>query len=268
MIHRSHHTNETRQNPAAHVFLDPMPASSTGTSATGPATPFQAPIHRKQAEIRSESASSGESNTSPLRGTEHIAKHEPFITKPYRGLQNARNTCCLNTTIQCLGAIDEVSQVHSPTKNSTITQNRLLDCVKELQRQGTVYMPTPQIQQIPDLIRYKTGDPADAHELLIALINDVSEPISQLFQGQMTSTIKCSGCDSTTSRTDITQDIFVHIDEDASLSLIERLYDFFQPETLEGANAYWSDTCQRPCLATKPLLYTRTPTILIVHLKR
>jgi len=59
-------------------------------------------------------------------------------------------------------------------------------------------MPTPLIQQIPDLIRYKTGDPADAHELLIALINDVSEPISQLFQGQMTTTIKCSGCDSTT----------------------------------------------------------------------
>jgi len=84
----------------------------------------------------------------------------------------------------------------------------------------------------------------------------------------MTSTIKCSGCDTTTSRTDITQDISLHIEEDASLSLEERLYDFFQPETLEGANAYWCDTCQKPCWATKTLFYTRTPTILIVYLKR
>ena len=84
----------------------------------------------------------------------------------------------------------------------------------------------------------------------------------------MTSTIKCSGCDSTTSRTDVTQDISLHIEEDASSSLVERIYDFFPPATLEGANAYWCDECQKSCLATKTLLYTRTPTILIVHLKR
>jgi len=212
VTHLSHHTNETSQSPAPHVFLDPMPASSTGISATGPATPFQAPIHRNQAEIRSESAFRGESNTSPPRGTEHIAKHDPFITKSYRGLRNTGNTCFFNATIQCLGAIDKVSQMHSRTKKSTITQDRLRDhCVKEPKRPGTAYMPTPLIQQIPDLIRYRTGDPADAHELLIALINDVREPISQLFQGQMTSTIKCSGCDSTMFRTDITQDVSVHI---------------------------------------------------------
>ena len=138
-------------------------------------------------------------NTSQPRGTERIAKYNPFITKSYRGLRNTGNTCFLNA----LGAIDEVSQMHSPTMKSTITQDRLRDCVKELQRPGTAYMPTPLIQQIPDLICHKTGDPADAHELLITLINDVSEPISQLFQGQMTSTIKCSECNSTTFRTDI-----------------------------------------------------------------
>jgi len=58
----------------------------------------------------------------------------------------------------------------------------------------------------------------DAHELLIALINDISEPISQLFQGQqMASTVKCSSCDRTTIKPDDTQDISLHIEEDASL---------------------------------------------------
>jgi len=192
----------------------------------------------------------------------------PSPTKSCRGLRNTGNTCFLNATIQCLGAIDEVNQMHLLTKKSTTTQDRLRVCVKELQEPGTAYTPAPLIQQIPNLIRYKKGDPSDSHEVLIALINDISEPISQLFQGQMTSTIKCSSCDSTTIKTDNTQDVSLHIEEDASSSLEERLYDFFQSETLEGENAYWCDTCQNPCRATKTLSYTRTPTILIVHLKR
>jgi len=84
----------------------------------------------------------------------------------------------------------------------------------------------------------------------------------------MASTVKCSSCDRITIKPDNTQDISLHIEEDASLSLEERLYDFFQPETLEGEIAYWCDTCQKPSRATKTLSYTRKPTILIVHLKR
>ena len=70
------------------------------------------------------------------------------------------------------------------------------------------------------------------------------------------------------TKTDNTQDISLRIEEDASLSLEESLRDFFQPETLEGENAYWCDTCPKTCRATKPLSYTRTSTILIIHLKR
>jgi len=158
--------------------------------------------------------------------------------------------------------------MHISMMKSTTTKDRLLVCVRELQGTGTVYTPAPLIQQIPNLIRYNNGEPADAHELLIALINDISEPISQLFQGQMASTIKCSSCDRSTTKTDYTQDISLHIEEDASLSLEESLFDFFQPETLKGENAYWYDTCQTSCRATKTLSNTRTPTILIIHLKR
>jgi len=84
----------------------------------------------------------------------------------------------------------------------------------------------------------------------------------------MASTVKCSSCDKITINTDDTPDISLHIEEDARLTLKESIYDFFQPETLEGENAYWCDTCQKSCRATKILSYTRTPTILIVHLKR
>jgi len=65
-----------------------------------------------------------------------------------------------------------------------------------------------------------------------------------------------------------TQDISLHVDEDSHASLGERLLTFFQPETLEGDNSYWCNTCIRPRRATKSLSYTHAPTVLIIHLKR
>jgi len=159
-----------------------------------------------------------------------------------------------------------VNQLHSLTNKSTTTQDKLLTCIRELQQPGTAYTPAPLIQQIPHLNRYSKGDPADAHELLIALINDISEPISQIFQGQMASTVQCSHCNKTTTKTENTQDTSLHIETDSSTSLEEKLHNFFQPEMLEGENAYWCDTCQESCRATKSLSYTHIPTILIVHL--
>jgi len=103
---------------------------------------------------------------------------------------------------------------------------------------------------------------------LIAMINDISTPILQLFQGQMASTVQCAHCDRVTTTTDYIQDISLHVDEDSHASLGERLLKFFQPETLEGDNLYWCNTCIRPCRATKTLSYTHVPTTLIIHLKR
>jgi len=258
-------TKEKRKSSTTHVFLDPTSGPWTGIPAVCLTTPFQGPALRHETDTRLDSASKQaekRKNTPPE--PEQIVKRSPSPTQSCRGLRNTGSTCFLNATIQC----DEVNQMHFLTKESTTTQDILLVCVRELRGPGTAYTPAPLIQQIPNFIRYKKGNPADARELLIALINDISEPIAQLFQGQMVSTVKCSRCESTTIKTDYTQDISLHIAEEVSSSLEERSYDFFQPETLEGENAYWCDTCLKPCRATKSLFYTRTPTVLIVHLKR
>ena len=69
-------------------------------------------------------------------------------------------------------------------------------------------------------------------------------------------------------KTDNTQDIFLHNEADWRTPLAEKLYNFFQPETLEGDNAYWCDASQESCRTTKTLSFSHIPTILIVHLKR
>jgi len=74
----------------------------------------------------------------------------------------------------------------------------------------------------------------------------------------MFSTVKCSQCERSTTKTDNTQYFSLYIDEDANLSLEDSLHDFFQLETTEGENAYWCDTCKKTCRATKTLSYTRS----------
>jgi len=244
----------TDRTPAANPIISPLgPTPRHGSNSRQDPTPKLA-----------------EKSSCPSRApqeSEQNAKRRPPPMTVGRGLRNCGNTCFLNTTIQCLGAIDEVNQAHLLTNMSTITQDKLMTCIRKLQQPGTACAPAPLIQQIPHLICYRKGNPADAHELLIALINDISEPISQIFQGQIISTIQCTHCNKTTINTENTQDISLHIKSDSSTSLVEKLYNFFQPETLEGDNAYWSDTCQESCRATKTLSYTHIPKILIVHLK-
>jgi len=69
----------------------------------------------------------------------------------------------------CIYICIYIYEARISTKKSTTTQDRLLLCVRELQGTDTSCTPSPLIQLIPNLIRYKKGEPADAHEFLIAL---------------------------------------------------------------------------------------------------
>ena len=157
-------------------------------------------------------------------------------------------------------------QAGRSTQATSTTQDELLGCLRKLQQPGTAYTPASLVKCIPHLIRHIPGDPGDAHELLIALINEVSAPLAQIFQ--VSSTVQCSHCNKLTITTDKLQDISLHINTDASSPLLERLLKFFQPETLEGENAFWCGDCHESHRATKTLSCTYIPTILIIHLKR
>jgi len=171
---------ETKQTPTSYALPDPTPDPRQQTPEVNLTTPPQAPTSRSGANLRQDSALKEAENPHSYREPrepERNMEKSPSKQRSGQGLCNTGNTCFLNATIQCLGAIDEVNLLPS-TNESTKTQDKLLACIRELQKSGTAYTPAPLIQRIPHLIRYRKGDPADAHELLIALINDISEPIS------------------------------------------------------------------------------------------
>jgi len=118
----------------------------------------------------------------------------------------------------------------------------------------------PSFNRFPISFGTKNGEPADTHKFLIVLINDVSEPISQLFQGQMSSTVNCSICERSTIKTDNTQDYSLQIDEDANLSLVKTAYmtsfnrRHSKGETHTGAtHAKESARRQNPSFTHEPL---------------
>jgi len=155
-----------------------------------------------------------------------------------RNYTNSHSGISLNAILQCLKAIKEILEFKYTETKAQLMNDRLLKCIGKLQKTAPVYVSFPPIQYIPNLIQYEKGEQADAHEFLIAVMNDANKTTKNQFQSLMTFDIKCSTCDHTSNRSNIMQDISLQIKKDIDLTVEDSLQTLFQPETLEGDNSY------------------------------
>ncbi|XP_014297960.1 ubiquitin carboxyl-terminal hydrolase 47 isoform X1 [Microplitis demolitor] len=96
--------------------------------------------------------------------------------------------------------------------------------------------------------------------------------INRLYEGKMIDYVKCLECQMEKSREDTFLDIPLPVRPFGSTvaynSVEEALQGFVQPETLEGVNQYFCETCNKKCDAHKGLKFTKFPYLLTLHLKR
>jgi len=101
------------KNPTQHAFLDPTLGSRIGSPAVSLTISLQAPALRYETGKRHYFTSKKEERRLNLvRKPERNTERSSLPTKSGQGLGNTENTCFLNATNQCLGAIDEVNQMH------------------------------------------------------------------------------------------------------------------------------------------------------------
>jgi len=108
---------EKKQNPSSHTLPDPTPDPRQQTPGVILTTSPLVPTSRLGANLRQDSALKEAENTYSYREPrepERNMEKNPSQQRSGRGLCNTGNTCFLNATIQCLGAIDEVNQVLRP----------------------------------------------------------------------------------------------------------------------------------------------------------
>ncbi|KTW30743.1 hypothetical protein T552_00455 [Pneumocystis carinii B80] len=135
----------------------------------------------------------------------------------------------------------------------------------------------------------------DAHEFLNYLLNVILESIEEhdklntdtndnisingksncsisakwlhsIFEGILTSEIRCFTCESITSRDESFLDLSIDVNKNTSITSC--LNSFFSPEILSGKNKFYCDFCGDLQEAEKCIKIKRLPKILALHLKR
>lgn len=92
--------------------------------------------------------------------------------------------------------------------------------------------------------------------------------ISSLFAGQHASRLKCTTCRQTSTTYEAFYSISVEIPSDGTGDIYQCLRSYCQEEMLSGDEVWKCPHCKCDRIATKQIIITRAPQILVVHFKR
>ncbi|CAH0774521.1 unnamed protein product [Bemisia tabaci] len=208
----------------------------------------------------------------------------------YVGLVNQAMTCYLNSLLQALYMTPEFrnalyswefdgSASKQPETKSIPYQLQKL--FLNLQTSSKSAVETTELTQSFGWDSSEAWQQHDIQELCRVMFDALEQKfkgteqanlINKLYQGKMIDYVKCLECKREKQREDTFLDIPLPIRPfgatSAYSSIEEALRGFVKPETLDGNNQYFCESCAKKCDAHKGLKFTHFPYLLTFHLMR
>lgn len=234
--------------------------------------------------------SSNKNNAASLRET--LIKHNQQKEKPKTvnksgtitgvGLVNVGNSCYINATLQALFHIVAVIQWltgEDTSRPKCAGKGHCLSCsmsdtLIRCRTEHSAYRPHLIISKLKMICSHmEIGRQEDAHEFLTYLLgglqkshlssrNECENPISNIFEGCMISTLRCGGCGNISRTKNSFLDICLEIRESESIN--EAFHNYFSSEKLDD---YVCESCSEKC-TTKTLALDKVPKSLVIVLNR